>query len=229
MTAMDDGGGRWDGWLGPRTWVPALAVLLIAVAALAALFVRERGNASDNGASRSVPVLATTGDLRQKTHTHADFAVFINGQKRDFSDPDFVSKAGDERSANVHLHKPRFSVIHVHRTGTTFDEFFRSIGWELTDTCIKPAGEQQFCNSGDQAIKFMVNGVRVDSLMFEDIPAMGRVLISYGTETDDQLLQQYGQVTDESCILSGLCLARGDGAGEQGEPEECSSADNTCD
>jgi len=217
---------RWDGWLGPRMWTPAAAILLVALAVFVVLFVREY-RSPQNVTRRCQP-----GDpgceLRQKIHEHADFAVVIHGTQFDFGQKQFISTAGKELSPNVHIHDPRHTVIHVHREQTTWDEFFRSLGFELTDTCIKlPTGES-YCNTGADKLKFVINGVRVDSIMFEDIQGLSRALISYGPETGDQLMQQYAQVTDQACIPSGLCLARGNGSGEHGEPEPCTVSDNTC-
>jgi len=217
---------RWDGWLAPRAWVPAGAILVVAVAVFAVLFVREFRS------PQTITRRCEPGDpgceLRQKIHEHADFAVVIRGQQFDFGQKQFISTAEKELSPNVHIHSPRHTVIHIHREQTTWDEFFRSLGFELTDTCITlPAGER-YCNTATEKLKFVVNGVRIDSIMFEDLQGLSRVLISYGPETDDQVMQQYAHVTDQACIPSGLCLARGTGSGEHGEPEPCTVSDNTC-
>ncbi len=217
---------RWDGWLGPRTWAPAAGILLVALALFVVLFVREYRS------PQTITRRCEPGDpgceLRQKIHVHADFALVIRGKQFDFGQKQFISTAEKELSPNVHIHDPRHAVIHVHREQTTWDEFFRSLGFELTDTCIKlPAGES-YCTNPTEKLKFVVNGVRTDSIMFQDIQGLSRVLISFGSETDDQVMQQFGLVTDQACIPSGLCLARGGGSGEHGEPEPCSGSETTC-
>ena len=223
---VDDAQPRWDGWLGPKAWAPIAVLLLAAVAALGVLYFRERG------AEKVVAKPCTPGEpgceLRQKIHVHADFALFIRGQQFDFGQKQFISTADHELSPNVHLHDPRNTVVHVHRSGTTWDEFFRSLGFDLSNTCLTVPSGEKYCNNDRETLKFVVNGVRVDTIMFEDIAELSRVLISYGSETDDQLMQQYGQVTDQACIPQGICLARGNGAGEHGEPEPCTTADNSC-
>lgn len=223
-TEPGDGAPRWDGWLGPRTWAPAGAILVIAVVVFAVLFVRERGGAE------VVTKPCEPGDpgceLRQKIHEHADLALFIRGERFDFGKEQFISVEGKELSPNVHIHEPRYTVVHVHREQTTWDEFFRSLGFELTDTCIKLPGGEALCGNDRETLKFVVNGVRVDTIMFEDIQGLSRVLISFGPESDEEVMRQYGQVTDEACIPAGVCKARGTGAGEHGEP--CTLANNTC-
>ena len=62
-----------------------------------------------------------------------------------------------------------------------------------------------------------MNGVRVDSLAFQDITDVDRALISFGPKSDEELWAQYAAVTDEACILSRLCEER---IPEGGLPEE---------
>ena len=112
-------------------------------------------------------------ELRQPIHEHADLALFIRGQQFDFGRPEFVSVEGKEKSANVHIHDPRHTVVHVHREQTTWDEFLRSRGFELTDptvgtppekTCLKiPTGER-LCTTATESFKFVMNGVRIDGI-----------------------------------------------------------------
>jgi hypothetical protein len=89
-------------------------------------------------------------------HTHADFAVWINGQKLDFSDERYMSappadetswilKAsahGDEDDGHVvpgreylHLHDGNGHVLHSHKPGQTIGQFFGSLGMPMTPNC----------------------------------------------------------------------------------------------
>ncbi|MCK6565796.1 MAG: hypothetical protein HUU14_12305 [Dehalococcoidia bacterium] len=215
---------RWDGWLGPRTWAPIAAILVVAAAALAVLYFFERGEAEV--VTRPCQPGDPGCELRQRIHEHADFALFIRGERFDFHKDQFVSVEGKELSPNAHIHDPRYTVIHVHREQTTWDEFFRSLGFELSDTCIKLPSGESLCNNDRETLKFVVNGVRVDTIMFEDIQGLSRVLISYGPESKDEVMGQYATVTDEACIPAGVCRERGTGAGEHGEP--CTIGDNSC-
>lgn len=214
----------WDGWLGPRQWAPIGGVLGIAVVALGVLLAL--GVTGDETVIKQCQIGEPGCELRQKIHQHADFALVIRGKQFDFGQPQFISTAEKELSPNVHIHDPRHTVIHVHREQTTWDEFFRSLGFELGDTCLKLPSGEQLCNNDRETLKFYVNGVKVDSLMFESIASLSRVLISYGSETEAQVLEQARQVTDEACIPAGLCQARGSGAGEHGEP--CAAGSDTC-
>ena len=90
-------------------------------------------------------------------HTHADFAVWVNGTKLDFSDEEYMSAPppsaaslivpsahahGDEEEGPtlpgrefLHLHGDIGHVIHRHKPGLTLGDFFTSIGFIMTRTC----------------------------------------------------------------------------------------------
>ena len=204
------------GALGPRVWIPVVALLAAAVVALAVLL------AVSGGESAPVTVVCEPGtpgcELRQSVHWHADFALYIRGERYDFNQPRFVSDEEDELSENVHIHNPRHHVVHVHREGTTWREFFGSIGFELTDQCLTTPEGERLCTSDTERLSFMLNGVRLDGLAFVDITDIDRALISFGSETEAELLEQYAQVTDEACIVSLLCAERVPEGGIEDEP-----------
>ena len=220
---------RWDGWLGPKQWMPIVGVLSVAIIGLAIALILnlDDGEATDGG---------TTGVGRSPTHMHANFAVFINGQQFDFDKPEFMI-AEDEtpKSNNVHLHIPRADVVHVHTTLTTWDEFFTSIGFTLTDpsfagitperTCLAMPDGKQWCSQQGATWKFIANGVPVDGLADVNIGDLDRMLFSYGPETVQQVLeQQWPKVSDTACIVSELCLARID----PNEPPEPCKGEGQC-
>ncbi|MGI8927351.1 MAG: hypothetical protein ACR2HN_12015 [Tepidiformaceae bacterium] len=231
---------QWDGWLAPRQWGPLVALLLAALA-IAGVLLAVRWDSGDGQASASDACRGREGqpgcELRQPVHWHADFALFVRGQRFDFSGPQFVSTEDRHLSENVHIHEPRYSVVHVHTEQTTWDEFLRSLGFELTDpsfagttaasTCLQLPSRERLCGGGPETFKFYANGVRVDGIANVDVSDLDRVLISYGPETPEQVLRdQLPQLSDQACIPSELCLDRLPPGGIEKEP--CSKSGTTC-
>jgi hypothetical protein len=74
-------------------------------------------------------------------HTHADFAVWVNGQRMDFSDQKYMSEAYEEGKEvrvdplrkYLHLHDGNGHVVHRHKPVLTFGEFLESIGFSLSE------------------------------------------------------------------------------------------------
>jgi hypothetical protein len=160
----------------------------------------------------------TTGDpLRQAenpdpNHTHTDFAVYMNGQKMDFSSDQFMSGAIEEDShtddshkhAYLHLHDNIGHVLHRHKPGLTLGEFFESLQIDMTEDCFN-----DFCSTEAKRWTMIVNGQHGPlnpTYQFEDLD---QILLTYGS-TEEQITAQWNAMTDDSCLYSRTCPQRGD-------------------
>lgn len=212
---------RWDGWVGPRSWVPVTALLVVALAASSVLLAfKWSGTASANSGARIINGNSASpfSAGRQPTHQHADFLVMIRGKAIDYGQKQFIAELGNEASDAAHIHLPHTTVVHVHKTATTWDEFFRSVQSELTDAsltmnlgsaCMKIPSGDKLCEGNGETFKFIVNGVAVDGIANTTINDLDRVLVSFGPETLQQVMaQQWPQVSDQACILSERCQDR---------------------
>ena len=211
---------RWDGWVGPRTWIPVAGLLVVALAALGGLLAFNwDGSGSTSSGASAASNSSPFKDGRQSTHQHADFLVIIRGKQIDYGQKQFIAELGNEASDAAHVHLPHTTVVHVHKTSTTWDEFFRSVQTELLDAsyptvklgaaCMKLPGGDKVCDGNGESFKFIVNGVKVDGIANTEIHDMDRVLVSFGPETFQQVMdQQWPKVSDQACILSERCSER---------------------
>ncbi len=212
---------RWDGYIGPFIWVPALFILAAALVAMGVIMV-VRGDNNDGTAHGSIP-----GDsLRQRVHWHADFMLVIRGAEFDFDQEQFFSTDDRELTPYSHIHSYRPNVVHVHYEQSTWAEFFNSLGFDLRDTSLTLPDGTRLENSDTETLKFYVNGVRVDTIRASDIGDLDRVLISFGPETHEEVAAtQLPMVRDEACIPSERCRDRID----PNEPTEpCSISSESC-
>ena len=214
-------------WQRPKPLLALLGVFVAATLALAvvAIFFRDDGITLD---SKIVSCDASDPKctLRKPTHEHANFAVFVQGQKFDFNSADYIGEEGAEFSEVAHIHRPRYSVVHVHMSGTSWNEFLKSIHIELLDptivgvedktTCLTVPGGKKYCNTDKEKLHFIVNGVKVDGVSDSLITDLDRVLISYGSEDEAALMKQYEQTGTDACIPSERCKERID----PNEPKE---------
>jgi hypothetical protein len=167
-------------------------------------------------------------------HTHADFAVWVNGEKLDFSGNEFMSglstdettydEEGEAHHKHLHLHDGNGDVVHRHKPELTLDEFFASIGWQThflseetpegmsADWCLYKAESRLSdaeCDSG--SIRLFVNGVEYISqagpLSYEFNDG-DHLLITDATDPEE-VQRQLTTVTDESCLYSRTCPFRG--------------------
>lgn len=228
--------GRAPRLLSARWLLPALGLATVAAVGLGVLLMLGVGAGGGQTLTVVTCQVGTPGcELRAPTHLHSNFALLIRGQRFDFSQSEFLSEEDSDRSPLAHLHKPRFGVVHIHRTGTTWDEFLRSIGFALKDptmagttpetTCLKIPNGEELCNSADATFKFYVNGVQVEGLSFVSIGDLDRVLISYGSENGAAIQEQVSLVGNDACIPSERCPDR---IPVDEPPEPCTRSNDTC-
>lgn len=144
-------------------------------------------------------------------HTHADFAVWQDGKKVEFSDPKYMSGVSwDDASHDetdeyhheyLHLHDEVGHVLHRHKPGLTLKEFFDSLeytfagnDWRLFVT--NPLDEEVVWTEIDFDLGYV----------FTD---MDMVLLTESTE-DAAVASQQEQMTDDACLYSRTCPWRGD-------------------
>lgn len=136
-----------------------------------------------------------------ETHYHANFAVYINGQREAFKSFTYyeevaacTSDYANNPKGRVHMHGEVNDVIHVHDKRVTYADFFENINWSIgkdfirTDTAL-------LSNNSDAQLMFMLNGERVDRVDNLIIGDKDRLLISYGPPSTD-LNEQYKSVAD---------------------------------
>ncbi len=139
------------------------------------------------------------------THIHADLGVFLNGEELTPFGPDFYVA-----SSYVHVEDGAGAgtVVHMHATGVPLKMFFNSFGMKFTPECFEVSKDSKFCNDGVNTLKMYVkhnNGTwekntEYEKFVFTDLD---KILITYGDESDDEIVAQQNNVTDFSKDNSG--------------------------
>ncbi len=124
-------------------------------------------------------------------HRHADFKLYINGEAVDFSQPKYQLK-----SSYVHFEGGDGDVIHTHATGVTIGFFLQTLGIRLDENCITV--NEKSCNDDERTLKLFVNGKRTSNPRDHEIGNLGKILVSYGNESDEQIQMQINSVTNFS-------------------------------
>ncbi|MDO8537907.1 MAG: hypothetical protein Q7S21_03400 [archaeon] len=141
-------------------------------------------------------------------HLHADFAVFINNQQVDFAKPEFMTDESQKLSGKTHLHDLNGKIVHVHASNVILGMFFESIGMKFDSTCIKLSNGSQFCSKQGKSLKFFVNGIENSDFGNYEIKDLDQIVISYGSQSLEEIQSQLDTVSDEACIYSETCPER---------------------
>lgn len=143
---------------------------------------------------------------------HADFAVFIDGQRLDFSQPQYTDPEtcatgifllNDEQT---YLQEGGL-VIHAHQVGATYEDFFASVGISFDGRTFTDGMGNVYEEDAEKEFRVFLNEKEVDSvhdLLIEDLDGL---LISYALRgrSESELLAELEQVPDLACFYSALC------------------------
>lgn len=135
------------------------------------------------------PPRTTSFGATGSTHEHTAFKLFINGQVVDFSQPKYQVK-----SQYMHFENGDGDTIHKHATGIDIGFLFETLDIKFTSDCITMDDGTSYCNDGNNTLKFFVNGVRNDLYNNYVLMDGDRVLLSYGSEGQEQIDEQLKMV-----------------------------------
>ena len=109
-------------------------------------------------------------------HAHAALVVYVNGDKLDFSHPQFQIQ-----SKYIHFENDNPYLIHKHATDVPLEMLFASFGLKITSECVELGYEEsQYCTDKDNSMIFLVNGISQSNINLYEIRHNDRILISFG-------------------------------------------------
>lgn len=131
------------------------------------------------------------------THYHANWAMWIEGQRVDFSHDrymeDVAACSADASTITapqrVHLHNGNPDVVHVHHVGATWGHLMQNLDWGLGPDWLLTDGGELFQGGDGKRLTFVLNGLVVPPASNRVIQPGDRMLISYGAEEADTLLR----------------------------------------
>ena len=162
----------------------------------------------DSSAPGAPPGAGKLGD----EHEHASLLVRIFGDKFDFDSPAYQIK-----NSWIHFEDSDGTTIHRHSSGVTlgflFDGLNIVVGWEsrgytdilrpseTLDPCFIFPDGRQFCTNEDYSLKYYINHELVKGIYDYVLEEGDRILITYGSETPEQIEEQLREL--DSQIISG--------------------------
>jgi hypothetical protein len=135
-------------------------------------------------------------------HYHANFAMYINGQREQFKDSFYYEEVGTGCNGNetqdpherAHLHDNANSVIHVHDNAVTWGAFFQNIGWVVDNSLIETPKGKIYLADDKNKVQFELNGKITDNLINKVIEDKDRLLIDFGDTSNEDLQKEFNSV-----------------------------------
>lgn len=135
----------------------------------------------------------------EEVHYHANFGVFINGEREQFESFTYyeeVTSCTQDESENprgrVHLHQPDNYVVHVHDNGATWGNLFENMGLNLTNSSVQISNNTYTDGEGGELV-FILNGESTRSIANTTIGDTDKLLISFGDSSTD-VMAQYNEI-----------------------------------
>jgi hypothetical protein len=113
----------------------------------------------------------------------AGFAVFIHNSFQNFSE-------------DIYIQSEHPNTISINKAGRTWGDFFKTLPMTITKNCLTKGKGQNYCTGQGGKLQFYVNGVKTDEIEKKPIQQGDKLLITYGFETDEQILLQQKQLND---------------------------------
>jgi hypothetical protein len=123
-------------------------------------------------------------------HYHANFAVYINGQREEFKGPQYYQEVAActvhgtiQPAQRAHMHDNINSVIHVHDHAVTWGQFFENLGWYIGPNFLETDDDTMYLTSDTNKLHIVLNNQDltdlspITNMVIRD---QDRMLISYG-------------------------------------------------
>ena len=150
-------------------------------------------------------------------HYHADFAIFIYGQRLDLDNPGYYEEEGscqevsrDDPRSRAHLHQPDPGVVHVHDQAVTWGHFLTNLGFELSDDSLKTRSNTYsdgvLTNNEGQPyqLRFYLNGSFVNYLTDRVIGDEDVLIIDYSNQTEEEIISQRAKIEIKAALANQL-------------------------
>jgi hypothetical protein len=144
--------------------------------------------------------------LAPATHHHANWAVFVDGERLDLSDDRYMEEisactASDEGilpSQRIHMHENNDHIVHVHHEGATWGALMANLGMALGDDYLYTADGDRYEAGDGYRLVFVLNGIQVPSVHNRVVQSADRLLISYTRDPEGALNREYPLVPDDA-------------------------------
>ena len=150
--------------------------------------VAEEGS-TQSGISNSSSYSLELTQTSPQAPIQANFLIFTNGTKRDFSDPRYQSQSED-----VFLSFESPTRITVAKPGVTWQDFFNTLPMKLSAECLTTGTGQEFCSGEKGQLRFLLNGKVTPDALSQEVKQDDRLLITFGKESELALRKQFEQI-----------------------------------
>lgn len=134
-------------------------------------------------------------------HYHANFAVYINGERQQFKGQQYYEETemcavntSVTPGTRAHMHDNVNNVVHVEDHAVTWGQFFSNLGWTLGPSFIASPDGVIYNENSDNRLNIILNGqdyTDLGDMSNTVIKDQDKLLVSFGDESNEVLQQEY--------------------------------------
>ncbi len=131
----------------------------------------------------------------EATHFHANWAIYIDGERLDLSDRRYMEEVSScytvdgevTPQSRVHMHEGNHDVVHIHHPGATWGHLAGNLEIGLGEGYLILDDGNRIFDGEDGRFTYILNGRALTSAHNQLISSEDRLLISYGSESLNEL------------------------------------------
>lgn len=159
--------------------IAILAIIAILVTIGGFIFLTNKKLSTQESPPNLPPVQSTANQAVDYT---ASFAIYTEGVFRVFTASKYHNLSRD-----VFIQADNPNLVHIKKSGTTWDDFFKTLPMKLTGDCLTTGTKQTFCTDSTGTLNFYINGQEIDDLLQKQIKPNDKALITYGKENEEEI------------------------------------------
>lgn len=141
---------------------------------------------------------------KKDVHYHANFALYINGQKEEFKNFIYyeeVTACSEESKSNpksrVHMHDNVNHLVHIHDDAVTWSHFFNNLGIVISNNSIITPNDT-YMSSETSDLIYVLNGKKISSITNLKINSGDKLLINFGNEKENEIEARYNAIPKDA-------------------------------
>ena len=142
-------------------------VTILVLVSIFALFSKSQTTLSPSLTSTPTP------PAEDKINFTASFTIITDNITRSFK-----AEKYHNLSLDVYITVGDPTLIHVKKSGITWDDFFKTLPMKLTKDCLTTGDGENLCN-GKGALKFYLNNTETPDLLEKPIKESDKILINF--------------------------------------------------
>lgn len=147
----------------------AISFVVIIILAISAFTILNKPQSPQTVETTPTPIMQD-----EKVDIKASFTIITDNITRSFK-----SEKYHNLSPDAYIEAPDPTIVHVKKSGITWDDFFKTLPMKVTRECLTTGDGETFCDGKDGSLKFYLNDIEDEDLLNKEIKEGDKALIKF--------------------------------------------------